>query len=89
MTSLNEKVAQVSFVSCPDMLFSDTSACLVMPGGNKQVRAGISQNLFYLVIKRPVKSGLYKDWNTCSIYETYSLVGRALQRYAITVAFNH
>lgn len=89
MTPLNEKMAQVSFVSCPDTLFSDTSASLVMPGGNKQVSTGISQNLFYLVIKRPVKSGLYKDWNICSIYETYSLADSTLQRYAIVTAINH
>lgn len=65
MTPLNEDMTQVSFVSCPGMLSFDTSASLVMPGGNKQVRAGISQNLFYLVIKRSVKSGLYKDYNIC------------------------
>lgn len=65
MTPLNEDMTQVSFVSCPGMLSFDTSTCLVMPGGNKQVRAGISQNSIYLVIKGPVKSDLYKDCNIC------------------------
>lgn len=55
MTPLNNDMTQVSFVSCPGMLSSDTSTNLVMPGGKKQVRDGISQNLFYLVIKRSVK----------------------------------
>lgn len=46
MTPLNEAMTQVSFVSCPGVLSFDTSTSLVMPGGNKQGRAGISQNLF-------------------------------------------
>ena len=65
MTPLNEDMTQVSFVSCPGMLSFDTATSLVMPGGNKQVRDEISQNSFSLVIKRPAKSGLYKDCNIC------------------------
>lgn len=65
ITPLTEKKAQVSFVSCPDMLFSDTSTSLVIPRGTKQVRAGISQNSLYLAIKRSVKSGLNKVRNIC------------------------
>lgn len=65
MTPLNEAMTQVSFVSCPGMLSFDTSTSLVMLGGNKQVRAGISQNLCYLLIKRPVKYDLYKQYNIC------------------------
>lgn len=61
MTPLNEDVTQVSFVSCPGMLSSDTSTSLVVPGGTKQVRAGISLNLFYFLIKRSIKYGLHKD----------------------------
>lgn len=65
MTPLNEAMTQVAFVSCPGVLSFDTSTSLVMPGGNKQVGAAISQNLFYLLIKRPVKYGLYKECNIC------------------------
>lgn len=63
MTPLNEAMTQVSFVSCPGVLSFDTSTSLVMPGGNKRGRAGISKGLLYLLIKRPGKYGLYKGYN--------------------------
>lgn len=55
MTPLNEAMTQVSFVSCPGVLSFDTSTSLVMPGGNKQVRAGISQKFVLFVDKKASK----------------------------------